>query len=85
MLSPGVQRPKRQADDSSPPNAEVKNGWNHTSAPPYTFTAYLRTTLPSPTLWKIRHSTNNDHRLADLTQTRLPYELANLSWSCSLQ
>jgi hypothetical protein len=73
VLSPGVERPKRQPDHSTPPNAEVKKGWSHTSAPPYTFTAYLRTTLPSPTLWKIRHSTNNNHRLADLlTQTRLP-------------
>jgi len=30
----GINRPGRGADHSSPPSAEVKNGWSHTSTPP---------------------------------------------------
>jgi hypothetical protein len=34
-LSPGVNRPKREADQSPPANAEVKKMWIYTSTPPY--------------------------------------------------
>jgi hypothetical protein len=33
--SSGVKRPVREADHSSPFNAEVKNAWSYTSTPPY--------------------------------------------------
>jgi hypothetical protein len=33
-VSPGVKRPKREADHSHPSNAEVKNGGSYTSIPP---------------------------------------------------
>jgi len=29
----GANRPRREADRSSPPSAEVKNAWNYTSTP----------------------------------------------------
>jgi len=32
-VSPGVKRPRREADHSPPSNAEVKNSWNYTSTP----------------------------------------------------
>jgi hypothetical protein len=38
-LSPGVQRPRREADHSSPASAEVKKMRIYTSAPPYAFMA----------------------------------------------
>jgi hypothetical protein len=31
---PGVKRPRREADHSPPPSAEVKNAWSYTSTPP---------------------------------------------------
>jgi hypothetical protein len=31
---PGVKRPRREADHSSPSSAEVKNAWTYTSTPP---------------------------------------------------
>jgi hypothetical protein len=31
---PWVKRPEREADNSSPSSAEVKNAWSYTSAPP---------------------------------------------------
>jgi hypothetical protein len=33
-LSLWVRRPGREADQSPPPSAEVKNGWSYTSTPP---------------------------------------------------
>jgi hypothetical protein len=33
-LSLGVKRPGREADNSPPSSAEVKNGWSYTSTPP---------------------------------------------------
>jgi hypothetical protein len=36
-LSPRVKRPGREADHSPPANAEVKEIWIYTSAPPYAF------------------------------------------------
>jgi hypothetical protein len=33
-LSPGVQRPGREADHSLPSSAKVKNAWSYTSTPP---------------------------------------------------
>jgi hypothetical protein len=36
---PGVKRPGREADHSSPTSAEVKNTWIYTSTPPYIFMA----------------------------------------------
>jgi hypothetical protein len=36
-LSPGVQRPLREADHSSPPIEDVKNVCNYTSTPPHVF------------------------------------------------
>jgi hypothetical protein len=38
-LSPGVKRPGREADHSSPSSAEVKQMWIDTSTPPYAFMA----------------------------------------------
>jgi hypothetical protein len=35
--SPGVKRPGREADHSSPTNAEDKNAWIYISTSPYTF------------------------------------------------
>jgi hypothetical protein len=34
---PGVKRPGREGNYSSPSSAEVKNAWSYTSTPPYTF------------------------------------------------
>jgi hypothetical protein len=31
----GVKCPGLETDNSFPPNAAVKNGWSHTSTPPY--------------------------------------------------
>jgi hypothetical protein len=36
---PGVKRPGREADHSSPTSAEVKKMWIYTSTTPYTFMA----------------------------------------------
>jgi hypothetical protein len=36
----GVKRQGREADHSPPFNAEVKNAWNHTSIPQYSFMAW---------------------------------------------
>jgi hypothetical protein len=36
---PGVKRPGREADHSSPTSAEVKEMWIYTSTPPYAFMA----------------------------------------------
>jgi hypothetical protein len=38
-LSAGVKRPGREADNSPPASAEVKNMWIYTSTPPYAFMA----------------------------------------------
>jgi hypothetical protein len=38
-LFPGVKRPGRKADHSSPTSAEVKKIWIYTSIPPYAFMA----------------------------------------------
>jgi hypothetical protein len=42
-LSLGVKRPGREADDSPPSNAEVKNAWSYTSTPHYAFLAWCLT------------------------------------------
>jgi hypothetical protein len=39
-LSLGVKRSRREADHSSPSNAEVKNAWSYTSIPQYAFMAW---------------------------------------------
>jgi hypothetical protein len=36
----GIKRPKREADNSPPSSAEVKNAWSYTSIPPYVFMAW---------------------------------------------
>jgi hypothetical protein len=38
-LSPGVKRPGREADQSLPTSAEIKNPWIYTSTPLYVFMA----------------------------------------------
>jgi hypothetical protein len=38
-LSPGLKRPEREADHSTPASAEVKKMWIYTSTPPYAFMA----------------------------------------------
>jgi hypothetical protein len=38
-LSPGVKRPRREADHSPPASAEVKKMLIYTSTPPYAFIA----------------------------------------------
>ena len=38
-ISPGVNRPRREVDHSSPSSAEVKNEWSHTAPPSYAFMA----------------------------------------------
>jgi hypothetical protein len=38
-LSPGLKRPRREADHSPPTSAEVKKMCIYTSTPPYTFMA----------------------------------------------
>jgi hypothetical protein len=40
VVSPGVKRPGREADQSSPSNAEVKNALSYTSTPPYIVIAW---------------------------------------------
>jgi hypothetical protein len=39
VLSPGVERPGREADHSPPTSAEIKKMWIYTSTPPYVFMA----------------------------------------------
>jgi hypothetical protein len=39
-LSPGLKRPEREADNSPPSSAEVKNAWRCTSAHPHVFMAW---------------------------------------------
>jgi hypothetical protein len=38
-LSPGVKRPEREADDSTPASDEVKKMWIYATTAPYAFTA----------------------------------------------
>jgi hypothetical protein len=33
LWTPGIKRPRRESDHSSPSSGEVKNGWNFTSTP----------------------------------------------------
>jgi hypothetical protein len=40
VLSPGVKRPRREADHSPATSAEVKNAWSYTSTPQYVFMAW---------------------------------------------
>jgi hypothetical protein len=40
-LSPGVKLPGREADNSTPASAKVKNMWIYTSTPAYAFTALV--------------------------------------------
>jgi hypothetical protein len=44
VLSPRVQRPRREADHLPPLSTEVKNNWSFPSAPPYAFA--VSTVLP---------------------------------------
>jgi hypothetical protein len=39
-LSPGIKRPGREADHSTPSSAEVKNVWSYTSTLQYIFMAW---------------------------------------------
>jgi hypothetical protein len=39
-LSLEIKRPGREADHSSPSNAEVKNSWSYISTPQYAFMAW---------------------------------------------
>jgi hypothetical protein len=39
-VSVGVKRPGREADDSLPSSAEVKNAWSYTFTPQYVFMAW---------------------------------------------
>jgi hypothetical protein len=39
-LSLGVKRPEREADNSPPSSAGVKNAWSYTSTPQYAFMAW---------------------------------------------
>jgi hypothetical protein len=39
VFSPGVKRPGREADHSSPSNTEIKDAWTDTSTTPYVFMA----------------------------------------------
>jgi hypothetical protein len=39
-FSPLVKRPWREADESPPSSAEVKNAWGFNSTPPYVFMAW---------------------------------------------
>jgi hypothetical protein len=39
-ISPGMKRSRREADQSLPFNAEVKNAWSYTSTFPYIFMAW---------------------------------------------
>jgi len=39
-FSPGVKRPGRKADKSTPSSAEVKNAWRYTSITPHVFMAW---------------------------------------------
>lgn len=40
-VSPGVQRPKREADHSLPFSTEVQNKWSFPSATPYAFSVWI--------------------------------------------
>jgi hypothetical protein len=40
VLSLEVKRPEREADNSPPSGAEVKNAWSYTSTPQYVFMAW---------------------------------------------
>jgi hypothetical protein len=44
-LSPGIKRPRCEADLAPPSNVEVKNVWSYISAPTYAFMAW----------WLIKH------------------------------
>jgi hypothetical protein len=39
-LIPGIERPWREADHSSPSNAEVKKVWSYSSTPQFVFMAW---------------------------------------------
>jgi hypothetical protein len=41
----GAKQPGREADNSPPSSAEVKNEWSYTSSAPYAFVACKRITL----------------------------------------
>ena len=41
----GVNRPRREANHSSPSSAEVKNEWRYTSVPPYSRMGMAQATL----------------------------------------
>jgi len=43
---PGAKRPGREADHSSPSNAEVKNEWSHASTPLYALMAWTEASFP---------------------------------------
>jgi hypothetical protein len=47
-LSQGIKRPGREADNSPPSNAEVKNTWRYASAPQHVFMLW----------WLVRHRGN---------------------------
>jgi hypothetical protein len=42
-LSPGVNRPEREADHLPPFSAEIKNAWNYTFTPQYIFISWCLT------------------------------------------
>jgi len=52
--SPGVNRPKREAEHSPPSIGDVRNTWSYTSTPPYVFMAWCL----------IKHRIRRLHRIA---------------------
>jgi hypothetical protein len=44
-LSPGIKRPRREADHSPPSSAEFKNAWSYTSTHLYVFMAWYLVTV----------------------------------------
>jgi len=47
-MGTGVKCPERDVDRPPPPSAVVKNEWNYTFTPPYTFVEYRHITSPFP-------------------------------------
>jgi len=48
---PGVKRPGREADHSTPSSAEVKNAWRYTSTPQHVFVVWCLQSVTKHRWW----------------------------------
>jgi hypothetical protein len=74
FLSLGVKRRRREADYSPPSRAEVKNAWNYTSTPQYTFMAWCSVTKSTGATLLLPYNI--------LTEFGIPMKLAWLIKAC---